>query len=57
MRFTVPVGQKAIVADAAKALRQDVKQKSVDKLDRADGLFSHLIVFSVLNPEGYRTIL
>jgi len=57
MCFAVPVGQESIVADAAKPLRQDVEKKSPDELNRADGHFSHLIVFSILNPEGYRTIL
>lgn len=57
MCFAVPVGQESIVADAAKPLRQDVEKKSPDKLNRADGHFSHLIVLSILNPEGYRTIL
>ena len=57
MCFAVPVGQKTIVADAAKPLRQDVEKKSVDELNRADGGRSHLIVFSILNPESYRTIL
>ena len=57
MGFSVPICQKAIVADAAKPLRQDVQEKSSDKLDSADGGRSHLIVFSILNPEAYRTIL
>jgi len=57
MCFAVPVGQKSIVADAAKPMRQDVEKKSVDELNRADGHFSHHILFSILNPEGYRTIL
>ena len=57
MCFAVPVGQKTIVADAAKPLRQDVEQKPVDKLDSADGSRSHLNLFSIFNPEAYRTIL
>ena len=57
MCFAVPVGQKTIMADAAKPMRQDVEKKSVDELNRADGNISHLIVFSILNPEAYRTIL
>ena len=57
MCSAVPVGQESIVADAAKALRQDVKKKSPDELNRADSNISHLIVFSILNPEGYRAIL
>ena len=57
MGFSVPICQKAIMADAAKPLRQDVEKKSVYELNRADGNISHLIVFSILNPEAYRTIL
>jgi len=57
MGFSVPICQKAIVADAAKPLRQDVQEKSSDKLDSADGGRSHLILFSIFNPEAYRTIL
>ena len=34
-----------------------MEHKSPDELNRADGHFSHLILFSILNPEAYRTIL
>ena len=53
MGLSVPVSQKAIMADAAKPQRQDVEQKSADKLHSADGSLLHLILFSIFKPEAY----
>ena len=50
MGLSVPVSQKAIMADAAKPQRQDVEQKSADKLHSADGSLLPFILFSIFKP-------
>ena len=52
----VAIGQKTIVSDSDKALRQSVEQKTTDELNSADGGHFQTISFAIFIPETHHTV-
>src|SRR5512134_558185 len=56
--FPVPVGQQAVVADADEAVRQDVEEKSAEKLFTRERHLPEAVVVGIVLPgEGHRFVV